>query len=533
MRKIIYSAVCLTALFVTSCTNDDIVIKALHTVNYNVTTQSMYETFDLVSDMLDFVRDQTSAISVKTYVYDADNQLVTSQTTCQYSLNTAKQEFQLEDGKYTFVTIETAVDEEDDYLPYYWEYTDTLSLKTLKISVEGAQVTYPYVLGVCTTEVNVSSNSTISASATPEAIGSLVELTYLDYDQSSYPYVGFGTIDITDSYSLDPSLSRDEKFNLDLTNTGYFMLRDKVTVSSESSIRHTRYLLDASIDWEFVFQKSENAGTTTYTHYSSNAGTTALEDGKTYYGGMSYNGDNTAATTYFGEKSGYDTWLDNLTHYTGGGNTSTISYIPDVYTTWGGTVSAVQTFMSGYNMYYGSTGSAEITSDGSYALGYDGNGYEIEIDYYFTSATTGLFETDVYYDGSTTSIDDLLAEVGTKYIELDNIYGYYYYFSSDYTTCVVVWGEESGYPCVSFIDADLMYAPSLSPNTKVTDRLNTNAFKGRNPLNNGNCYRQNGRANAKSSNIQQSNYIENLIMLDTPKQTPRNEKAHKQSRTLN
>ena len=89
--------------------------------------------------------------------------------------------------------------------------------------------------------------------------------------------------------------------------------------------------------------------------------------------------------TYFGNKEDIYSWITECGKRAQELETTTLFEQP--YITWGGTVSAVKSFMSGYELYGDDT-----TEEGEYILIYEGKYKESEIDYWFTSKTGGLHD---------------------------------------------------------------------------------------------------------------------------------------------
>ena len=81
------------------------------------------------------------------------------------------------------------------------------------------------------------------------------------------------------------------------------------------------------------------------------------------------------------------------------------------YIVWGSTVSSVKSFMSGYDV--GNDGNL-LESNGNYVLWYYGKNKVNEIDYYFTSSTSGLVYSLVFFDSQKVSKEEIISAFKDK-----------------------------------------------------------------------------------------------------------------------
>lgn len=453
MKKVLFFITALTLVLLSSCSNDDIEINTIgkrFNLTYNVAPQNMYDEFSMANDIREILRKEDYAIGITTFVYDSEGNFVNQLSNHQYTFNNISQNFEgLVEGSYTLVTIETLATPSDDNLKMRnWAFNGIEKLSSLEIIQKYNEVLFPFVLGVCTTNVTITGDQTINV--TPKAIGSLLQLTYVNFDKSVYPSVGFGTDDIITSYKLDPNLSRSDKFYTELTEVDKFILRCKSAVDGKDYIHQTRYILEDYIKYSFRFQEKENEETDTWTYYYANESSTTLEDGKVYYAGSCYVNENKPFQTYFGDEEGFIAWYNALS-ISGGDD----SLIPNIYLSWGGSVANVQSSMNGYTMTLGSEGRAVLQDDGSYEINYTGKGKENKISYSFTSATTGLFEVDVQYEKTNVTQQEILAYLNANYMYLADAEGSYMYCTSDFKTYVLFF-EINGVWDIGFVDASYL-----------------------------------------------------------------------------
>lgn len=451
MKKIIYSCAVMLLAFASACTNDPIEIETkgnLHSLTVNVNTQSLYDEFEITSGIREIMRDQDFAIGIHSFLYDSNGNLVDEKASHQFTFNNTAVNFNgLLEGSYTVLTVETMVDPDNNNESPDWSFKDTEKLSTIQISQDDPEVYYPFVIGVSTQKVNVNAND-VSLAVTPKAIGSLVDLYFLNFDKSTHTQVGFATNDIISSYRLDPDLSRNDRYNSDITKSGYINVRCNKDIDSDN-IGVTRYLLESSIQYIYCFVKAENEGSGTWTNYTSNKGTAVLEDGKTYSGGFYYVDGNSAPKIYFGDDSGFRDWYLQVSS-----SDTESSLIPSsVSMNWGSSVTNVQSAMNGYTMTTGASGRAIAQSDGSYMIDYSGKGKETRIMYFFTSATTGLFEADVQFSKTSVSSSEILTYLNANYTYLAEENGTYMYYTSDYKTYVLFF-EVNGVWTIGFVDVN-------------------------------------------------------------------------------
>ena len=332
MKKIFYAFAVILLGFASACTNDDIeIIKVgrVHSLTANINTQSVYDEFDITSNIRELLRDQNYAIGIFTFLYDSNGNLVDTKESHQFTFNNAAENFNdLLEGSYTLVTVETIVRTASSYRSPAWSFKGIDKLSTLEISQNTDEVLYPYVVGVSTTDI--INNGDQSIAVTPKAIGSLLQFRSFNFDKSTHVQVGFATQDMISSYRLDPRLSRTDRFRTNLTKSGYINLRCERDIDSDNIVA-TRYILESSIHYLFCYVKAENEGTGTWTHYPSNEGTIVLEDAKTYYGGFYYIDSSTAPKSYFGDYSGFRDWYTQVTT----ANTNNGLVPSSVSTNWG------------------------------------------------------------------------------------------------------------------------------------------------------------------------------------------------------
>ena len=446
-------AISLLAMFAVSCTNDDTEITKAspkHNVTLNVGTRGMYDEFGIADRVRDsYLRDGGRVIGITTFVYNSEGNLVDSQITSLSNFNLASQVFEnLVEDDYTFVTIETLLNPDDEYKADDWTFDDTEKLSTLKISQASSITYYSSVLGVVITNVKLADD--ISLSATPKAIGSLVNYYPYDLEETGCVKFSFVTSDIVEYYSPNPQLQRNDKFHEDLTKKNYVNLRFRGNIENSTGYYWTFYLLESSIEWMPALQDEDQLQNGKLSTWSSQK--TELEDGKTYYAGFYYiysEGESRYAASYFGDQlsgllgwaSEWENWKkDNLNN-----SNSRIYTVP--YTNWNvGTVSAVKSYMANFDLYQ------DIQYDDiyeAYSMTYFDDSFNM-YDYVFKSSTTGL--TDVYvWPSDNYTLAQVREQVEKQGYTYHSQNGNNYYYTSN-STYVTVYQSDSGWILVNYYD---------------------------------------------------------------------------------
>lgn len=222
--------------------------------------------------------------------------------------------------------------------------------------------------------------------------------------------------------------------------------------------------------YALYYQTTKNAGTSSWSS-KRNYRTADLKTGEISYIGYAFSNDeNGTVYDYHGDYNGMAQWYNGIVWGNGG---TTGNLVPELYMTWGSSVSSVQTYMKDYTMTEGGSGRAVLQNDGSYAISYIGKDKENKIFYSFTSATTGLFEIDVQYSKSEVTSSEILEYLQNNYIYLMDEAGVYMYSTNDFATYVIFF-EIDGVWNIGFVDADYlnnMNAKAMIPSFKTQKKL--------------------------------------------------------------
>lgn len=468
MKKYLFAVILLLGGVFSACTDsEDIeIVNSGRGVSFEINTQSIYDEFGFTNSIKNLLRDNTYAVCVKSFIYDEKGYLADSVSTYTYNTNSIKQNYSsLKFGEYTAVFVETLV-YSDNMLPWNYRIEGVENISTLEIK----QIAAPYwhaVLGVTYQKFTVGSvNDEIHI--TPKALGSVVDCNFYNFKVSPCVNVAIGTEEICAGYRLDPSIPEENRYSSTLMKSDTFYSLGDTEVSDEVETFDI-YVLGKSLTYTLYYQTTKNAGTTSW-NYLQNYKTDKMNTGTISYLGYAFsNDDNGTVYHYFGNYAGLAQWYNGLSL----GNGSTVGdLVPDIYMSWGSSVSNVQASMNSYSMTEGTSGRAILQEDGSYAISYKGKGKESKIMYLFTSATTGLFEVDVQYAKDAVTSSEILNYLNNNYIYLADEAGTYMFYDNAFTTYVLFF-EINGVWNIGFVDMDYvlnMNAKAQIPSFKQPQR---------------------------------------------------------------
>lgn len=462
MKKIFFAAFSLlTILLSTSCSNDDITIEKLgrtYSLALNVSTQGIYDKFDLANDVREtYLRDGSRAIGVQTYLYDKNGDLVQSDLTVLSNYNTANVRFEkLVEGSYTVIVVETLVNPDVNNTSSDWTFEGVDKLSTVKVKADGA-LGWASIIGVTTKTVSLSGNSEMNLE--PEALGARVNYYCYNVGNASYSddgnkklivTMGMATVDILESYNLNPQLSIKDRYTEDLTASGYTNVRASIpTEKFDEDYPYFFYLVEREVTWRFSWQfESDNL----WYHFDDTNISSTIENGKTYYAGFYYLGENHYPRTYFGEQAGLASWktqCDEVWNSINQNQPSQALYSAP-YTNWSaGTVSAVKSYMSNFTLVQDVT----LQDNGKYELTYaDTNNNNALYIYDFNTSTSGLTDAYVVLSKDYFTLDQAKAELTSEGFTVRNEGdNYTLYANSDVTTAVYLY-ENTSYVIVNYYD---------------------------------------------------------------------------------
>lgn len=439
-------------------------VATRHLLTLNIGTQNMYDNFGRSSYENVFLSNKYNYyVGVTSLVYDNSGQFVDSVSTYVKTFQSIQQKFSLHEGSYTIVTVETLVDGDNNYKSDYWEIDniEDLSSVVLMNYTESSVVYWDGVVGTSNCTVSIA-NSNHSQNVVPSAIGSLVDVTAVNFDKSDYSLVAFFTKNAPDGIMLSPNtIERYYYSNYEQSNfwtgrgyLGYVDKDDSNRLSERESM--TIYIVESgSTSWLLGCSKASylnDDGSIDLDDYPKNASQFTFRDGQIFYAYIRYRGDEKGCDANLGTYNEISKWIEGLDKII-----DPDALFGEPYTTWGGTVASVKSYMSGYRAY--NNGNLEEVS-GNYVLTYAGKYKEEQTRYWFTSQTGGLTNAVVFFNAEKVGEDDLskaFAEMGYIYIDSDDNYSYY--FTKDFKSFVYVGLNSQNYWFVNYSNASSGSAP--------------------------------------------------------------------------
>lgn len=494
MKKYIYSFAALLVLFLSACTNDDIEIEQIGVaptgdLTVSVSTQSVYDDFGVADEFKTRFLSGSYNIGLYTFVYDEAGNLAASDSVYTQTFGKISQEFKnLKEGNYTSITLEMLVDADHDYQSDNWVIVGKDKLSTLEIVNKNNAAYWYSAVGVATHKFQVEKNKYNSVAVTPKGIGSIIDTRMTNFDQSEYKSLTLFTKNQPLGRYLDPNLLGDDRFHYgsytaerEWTHRGYVFKSEISSIESP-----TIYLLEESrINYCFGARKVDSSGKiiNSFIAYPDRNSYFTFEDGKRYYAGFHYVGNDLCEAGIFNTELEYNNWynektspipyLDYLLSYDGPFISNFSS--PSVCKTWGASVNIVQSNMRGltdFSLCEGANGKAVYVSDNVYEIAYMSGNHSI-VAYSFTSETSGLFETDILYPKSMFKKETIIKYLDENYKFMASQGDVYMYMTQDNTTIVMFFPHLKNEKVwdIGFVDKNyISQSPALASNKALMSK---------------------------------------------------------------
>ncbi len=476
MKKYIFAAAALFCGMFASCSNDDIDIDTFDKLTLNISTESMYDDLQMKESIKDLLRDGKYNICVQTFLYDKDG--ILSDENVSYAENTNPITVQfpsVKQGTYTLISVETMVATANNRKPYDWQISGKDKLSTLQIDQIDSDVYWYAALGVISKSITVSGTKT--ETITPQAIGNVIQTWFLNFDKANDVInVCVGTTECIAAYRLDPSLSASERVSKDLSKSGYFYLLGSKKVE-DNQVAFTLYTLADNLNIEMRCQDSDLANSTSW--YEMDNMSINLSKAYRHYLACYYSSSKGTIDSKFADNlSEINEWYSAC--LAGDQPIPQQNQFYDPYLVWNASVTTVQNWMntnySFYEMFSGEKGKGEemdYDNDGvvdDYRVGYYNNDALIEqINYYFTNATTNLYEVLTFVEYDKMSLSQITADLASRY-NYDSASGYY--LSADETTLVAILDQET-YAAIEYISMAYLLGSSAKGQGPMTVKAAT------------------------------------------------------------
>ncbi len=195
MKKILFAALALTALFFTSCENDDIVIDSNENrVDVTVSLTGLFSSYnfkdtkhdiDVADEFRTFNSEGGGYIQARVLFYNSKGLLVDSILNYSTNTNAVSKSLHLAAGQYTAIaTLSFAYLDDDDKYVSFWDLVDKENLSTAYLDNGEWSGSRWHLLSYDSQEITVGEGNT-AVNLNPQPVGSLV---YYYFQNFQYPH---------------------------------------------------------------------------------------------------------------------------------------------------------------------------------------------------------------------------------------------------------------------------------------------------------------------------------------------------------
>lgn len=461
--------------FVSSCENDDIEVTSFGSnVTFTISTQSVYDDFNISEQFKSRFLSDAYNIGVYTFMYDASGNLVEADSVFTKTFGKIEQSFEkIPVGDYTVITVEMLVNGDDDNKSESWVLVGQDKMSTLEI-VNKNYVAYWYsAIGLSTMNVNITQGENQSYSIVPKGKGVIVDTRMTHFDKSDYRKITLFTKNQPCGRFLSPNFSGEDRFHYDKylaedtwSGRGYHRNKDGLSESHSPAI----YLLEEGyIQYCFGAQKLDDNGgySSSFYAFPDDTSNFLMRDGQTYYGGFCYIGGanpwSDCAAGMFNSMSELQKWYNNLSFYFNA---------PDAepYLKWGASANEVTKYMQDCKMKFTYDG----TNEDMYYSGWSNPDETLEYEYRFDTSKKNLNSLLMLYSSDAYSMENVFSDLKTKYVNegYDSELGGYYFHTKNYETVLLLFENEGGFG-VLYVGSTTSNAPKrVIPHPDVKSMLN-------------------------------------------------------------
>lgn len=432
------------ALLLGSCSNDDIEVTSTGSITVNVSTQSVYDDFEISTGFKQNFLGKGYSIGVYNFLYGEDGKLAFSDSTYTTTFGSIEMPMKnVSAGKYTLITLEMLVEDEvgtgKKYQSPNWVICGQKNLSTIQIANKNYNAYWYSAVGLHAQNIQIVTGRNNNIRVVPKGIGCIVETYMTNFDKSDYKLAALYTKDQPKGRFLSPEYTGEERFNYDQYNESNTWTRRGYSYDSSGLPSFTGpdiYLLEeGTMRYCFGALGLGSDGKLETSFYASPSNNTyfTFKDGATYYGGYNYNGNTVESKScdagMFSTLSAYENWYEGLTLYFGNSAATTN---PKPYLNFGANYKTVDSYMNSTGMVSSSTN----TTDDAFNAYYINSAGSVIYQYVFDLNRTNLSQTWTAYDSNSYTLlsakyelDELLGIVGTYNSE----YNAYLYAGSNYT----------------------------------------------------------------------------------------------------
>lgn len=442
MKKIIFSILAFAGILA-SCSNDDIEVNTYGDIVYAVSTQSVYEEFEILESLKEKLLSKDYNIGIYTFIYDEAGDLVASDSIYTTTFGRIEQNFKyLPCGQYTAITLEMMVNKNENNTSESWVIVGQDNMSTLEI-VNKTYIAYWYsAVGLSTQTITVSKGQNQVYEIKPKGIGAIINTYFENFDYSNYVRASFLTKDQPVGRYLSPVYSGDERFHYEKYNEertwderGYIYY-DKIPNEKIIDI----YLLEeGNIRCCFgAFNPDPDGGyINSFRCYPDNNYRFTVKDGKQYYGIFCYVGGPENEDCKAILKNSFNEIIEWY-------NSLKFNFVQEAepYLNWGASDSAVATYMNNSGMIFVGDGyNDDNTSYFTYWTNYSNTlGYE----YIFEPSKTNLKSLLMIYSKQNYKKTDVMNKLKSKFIYdgYDESLGGELLYSEDLSTMILVMEDD-------------------------------------------------------------------------------------------
>lgn len=308
MKKILFLALYSLAVFVTSCSNEEILIvkdNSVNEVNVNVSLANFmsgynfndtYHDISVTEDFRTFFSEHEKYIHVRTLFYNSNGNLVDSIVTYSSTTNAVSKSIKLAEGTYTVVTTLNFSDDQS-VDGSWWDLYNKEKISTAYLS--------PYrrnsiwcIMSYAAQTITVSPGNNTNISMNPSPIGAIGymylqnfqyknEATYGTIADNGVRTIALYSQQVADGYKLDPNAS--EKYiYLEATGSGsWYYLSSNLEPSDFSMSKDYGYFRTNLYSYLYILAPSfrgcfgyELEGETSFNKYGDS--TYSISNGQTY-----------------------------------------------------------------------------------------------------------------------------------------------------------------------------------------------------------------------------------------------------------
>lgn len=435
MKHLLYSALmAVIMLAFAACSNDDILVQNTGDVSVKVPTVSLYQNFgkDAYQNMLG--KNKNLNIEVRLLLYSKEGALVKelSQKTSTFS----EEVFNVSDlpcGDYTVVALQTIVDKSYDLkegeMSKWWAIKDKDKLSTLRVDRTYIDTPWTYAFGMAKGVLNLSDKAA-SFTLNPEPIGYLIDINYENTANTNFVELNFYYHNAAKGVFVNNNTLYEAQYNEKNTWSPIVYNYNASGIGNEGGF--TKFCISTGEQIVcFGTSNAEQHANRKFTAVPQGGVRGTFQAGKYYAAYAIYDATLEDDFAYYiGDESGVDAWRQAYW-------AQNTVYFLQPNTNWNTTVSNVKNSMSGYNIG-NQNGEILEMEDGSYLLWYYGKYKEDEVQYWFSSNTSGLYRSYVFVKPSVMSeveLDAYIKKMGYNFLgKTDD--GDYVYESADKNTRV-------------------------------------------------------------------------------------------------